>query len=263
MTRAKLAIVIDGAEPSGVDTEVGVPRSQLLAFFAVAVVASVVLPRVPFGRYVLYPFALLGTWAHELGHGIMAILLGGSFERLQVDRTLGGVAVYRGVGELGTALVAAAGLLGPALVGAVVILLGARTGAARRILAVLGIVVVLSVVLVVRSVFGVVALGLIGTALVGIGFAAPDRLRVLLAQFIGVQFCLASLGSLDYMFTDSFVRDGQRVDSDTGAIADVLLLPYWFWAVVIAALSFAIMAYAFWRAWIRPTATEARLAELD
>jgi hypothetical protein len=254
--------VTDGAEDTRIES---VPRPEparplILGFFGLAVVASVVLPRIPYGRNVLYPFALLGTWAHEMGHGLMAVLLGGSFEQLEVYRSLGGVAFYGGLGDFASVLVSAAGLLGPAILGAIVIVFGARASTARWVLAVLGVAVLVSVVLVVRNGFGVVALGLIGVALVGIGFAAPDRVRVGLAQLIGVQFCLASWGSLDYMFTSRFVRDGRTVDSDTQNIADVLLLPYWFWGGLIAALSFAIMAYAIYRAWIRPAREQPAIA---
>lgn len=244
--------VTDGAEISTTDVSPDVPRQQLLGFFAAAVIASVVLPLIPYGRYLLYPFALLGTWAHEMGHGLIAMLLGGSFEKLEVYQSLGGVAYYRGLGDLESVLVATAGLLGPAILGAIVIVFGARPGVARRVLAVLGVAVLLSVLLFVRNVFGVVSLGLIGAALVGIGFVGAARLRVALAQLIGIQFCLASFGTLDYMFTSTFVRDGVTVDSDTQSIAEVLFLPYWFWGGLIAALSFLIMGFAIFRAWIRP-----------
>ncbi|MGI9615337.1 MAG: M50 family metallopeptidase [Acidimicrobiales bacterium] len=243
----------DGAEILPTDVSPDVPRQQLLGFFAAAVVASIALPLIPYGRYLFYPFALLGTWAHEMGHGLMAMLLGGSFEKLEVYQSLGGVAYYRGLGDFASVLVAMAGLLGPAILGAIVIMFGARPGAARRVLAVLGVAVLLSIVLFVRNAFGVVSLGLIGAALVAIGFLGPARLRVALAQLIGVQFCLTSLGTLDYMFTSTFVRDGATVNSDTQAIAEVLFLPYWFWGGLIAALSFLIMGYAIFRAWIRPS----------
>lgn len=246
----------DGAEISTSEQSPDLSRQQLLGFFGFAVVASLVLPLIPFGRFVLYPFALLGTWAHELGHGVMAMILGGTFDRLEVYQGLGGVAYYRGLGDLASVGVAVAGLLGPAILGATVIMLGSRPGAARRVLAVLGVVVLASVLLFVRNAFGVLALGVIGVVLVGIGVAGPARLRVALAQLIGVQFCLTSLGTLDYMFTSTFERDGTTVESDTETIASVLFLPYWFWGGLIAALSFAIMGYAIFRAWIRPAQTE-------
>ena len=229
--------------------------------FWVAVLVSVVLPRIPFGRNLLYPFALLGTWAHEMGHGLVGLVVGGGFERLEIYRDLGGVAFIGGVGSLAGVLVSAGGLLGPALFGAAVIVLGARTGPARWVLAGLGLIVLLSAALVVRNAFGFVAMALIGAALVGIGLKAPDTARIGLSQLVGVQFCLASWGTLDYMFTKNFERDGRVVDSDTQNIADVLVAPYWFWGGVVAAASAALMFWAFHRAWIRPFRA-ARVPEL-
>ena len=36
------------------------------------------------GRFILYPFTILGTWFHEMGHGVTAMLMGGSFEQLEI-----------------------------------------------------------------------------------------------------------------------------------------------------------------------------------
>ena len=34
---------------------------------------------VPYGGYLLYPFTLLSTWVHEMGHGVTALLrIGGT-----------------------------------------------------------------------------------------------------------------------------------------------------------------------------------------
>ena len=41
--------------------------------------------------------------------------------------------------------------------------------------------------------------------------------------------------------------------SDTQAIAQQLLLPYWVWGALIAAASLLILAVSFWLAWVRPS----------
>lgn len=226
--------------------------NRLLALFWVAAAISLVLPRIPYGRHLLYPFALLGTWAHEMGHGVFAVLAGGSFNRLVIYQNLGGTAYSSGVGSLGRAFVAAGGLLGPALAGGIIIVLGSREASVRWILAGLAVLLGLSLLLVVRNVFGWVALGVIAIVLGGLAAYGPEAVRVLVTQLIGIQFCFASWGTLDYMFTRDFVRDGQVIESDTQEIADVLLLPYWFWGGLIALTSLAIMASSFYFAWVRP-----------
>ncbi len=234
-------------------TELTAPGgNRLMIFFWVAVVVSFVLPRIPYGRNVLYPFALLSTWIHEMGHGLFALLAGGSFNRLVIFSNLGGTAFSSGVGGLGRAFVAAGGLLGPAIAGGIIIVLGSREHTARWVLAGLSVLLIVSLLLFVRNAFGWVALGLIAAVLAPVAFYAPELVRIFVAQLIGIQFCLASWGTLDYMFTKNFERDGQILNSDTEEIADVLLLPYWFWGGLIAAMSFAIMASSFYVAWIRP-----------
>ncbi|MEL6980887.1 MAG: M50 family metallopeptidase [Actinomycetota bacterium] len=237
-------------------TDVTAGGNRLLAYFWATVAVSVILPRVPYGRQVLYPFALLGTWVHEMGHGLFAILVGGSFDRLVLYQNLGGTAYSSGVGSLGRALVAAGGLLGPALAGGLIIVLGSRESTARWVLAGLAVILALSLLLFVRNAFGVISLAIIAALLGVLAFYGPEVSRVVVAQFIGIQFCLASWGTRDYMFTRDFVRDGQVIDSDTQQIADVLLLPYWFWGGLIAAISLAIMASSFYVAWVVPFRSE-------
>ncbi|MEL7155651.1 MAG: M50 family metallopeptidase [Actinomycetota bacterium] len=227
---------------------------RLIQLFWAAVAISVILPRLPYGRLLLYPFALLGTWVHELGHGLTAIVVGGRFKRLEVHRNLDGLAFSSGLGGMGRAVVAAGGLLAPAVVGGLFIVLGSREATAPWILTGLAAAVLASVVFFVRNTFGWVALGLVGLALVPVAWRAPELIRVFVAQLVGIQFCVASWGSLNYMFTKNFVRnDGTLTDSDTQTIANVLLLPYWFWGGLIAAFSLAILAASFYLAWIYPT----------
>ena len=228
-------------------------QGQLIRVFWAAVVLSLVLPRVPYGRTLLFPFALLGTWAHEMGHGLTALGAGGSFKRLEVHRNLDGLAYSSGVGPFGRAVVAAGGLLAPAVAGGLVIVLGARESTAPWILAGLAAAVLVSVVLFVRNSFGWIALGLTGLLLVLVAWGATEVVRIFVAQLIGIQFCVASWGSLNYMFTKNFHRrDGTLMDSDTQTIANVLLLPYWFWGGIIAAVSLMILAGSFYLAWIYP-----------
>lgn len=62
--------------------ESSVSRAQLSWTFWSAALLSVGRPSVPFGEFVIYPFALLSTWAHELGHGVTALLWGGEIKYL-------------------------------------------------------------------------------------------------------------------------------------------------------------------------------------
>ena len=45
-----------------------------------SVVGTIALYWLPMGQTLAYPLVLLSTLAHELGHGIAALLVGGGFE---------------------------------------------------------------------------------------------------------------------------------------------------------------------------------------
>lgn len=214
--------------------------------FWLAAALSLIANLVPYGRYVLYPFALLSTWAHEMGHGLTAEVLGGDFKHLELYENLGGVA-WSSRPEWAGPLVAMGGLLGPAIAGGAFIVLGASKRAAPWTLAFLTFGLVLSLAVWIRPLFGFgfLAIAAIALGLGLIAFYANEMTRLVVTWFVGIQFCLGSLADFDYMFTESFMRDGQRKLSDTGAIADKWLLPYWFWGALVAALSLLILYAAF------------------
>jgi hypothetical protein len=85
------------------------------------------------------PLLWLSTVAHELGHGMTALALGGRFERFVIRSDGSGTASTAApLGDLPGALVCAGGLVGPALVAAVCFVLARRPLAARGCLAVFG-----------------------------------------------------------------------------------------------------------------------------
>jgi len=229
------------------------PDDRVARTFWGAALASFLLSVIPFGGYVLYPFALLGTWAHEMGHGLAAMATGGTFESLELYSNLGGVAYYSGAGGggLGEAFIAAAGLLAPALAGGVVVALGSRKGSARWVLDVIGAAMVVSAVVFIRNPFGFAATILIGAALFAVGHRASELVEIGVAQFVGVRLSMEALSDIDYMFTSTFGRGGETVMSDTEAIARQLGFTYWFWGALIAAICIAILACAYYVAWRR------------
>jgi hypothetical protein len=233
-------------------------RRLIMAFWGAAVLSLVLHFAQPYGRYLLYPFAFLSTWAHELGHGLTALLCGGEFRELVLFPNLGGYARHTATGFIARPLVSAGGLLGPAIVGGMLIVLGSRSErVAKAALGVLAGAVLLSLALWIRPANGdgLIGVGLaagIGVALVALALKGNAFLKLFVLQLLGIQFCLGSLSDFDYMFTKGFMRDGALRNSDTQNIAESLLLPYWFWGGLIAAASVLILIAAFYVAWIRP-----------
>lgn len=59
-------------------------RTKRIVLLAVCAAISVSLWQTTLGSYLLYPFTILATWFHEMGHGLAALLTGNSFERLLI-----------------------------------------------------------------------------------------------------------------------------------------------------------------------------------
>ena len=94
------------------------PPTSRRALVIAAVIAVVIEHLVPFGGWILYPFTLLATWVHEMGHGVTALLVGGTFSSLDIFRDASGLAHINAARGFPMALSCMGGLLAPPLVGA-------------------------------------------------------------------------------------------------------------------------------------------------
>jgi hypothetical protein len=197
------------------------------------------LPALPFGAYLIYPFIILTTWFHEMGHGLTAMVLGQNFQQLLIFPDGSGLAQSAFDGEpspFTLAAIAAGGPLAPSAVGALLIVASAHPRAWRPVLWLAAGVILTSVAIWVRSLTGLWALSLVAGVLGLVAARGSPGFARFALQFVGVLGALSMLGSFDYLFSASAVIDGQVLLSDTGQIAAVLGLPHWFWAGLILLL---------------------------
>ena len=245
-----------GSDAGSAGNPTSLSRDKLLALFGIAVVVSVGLGMVSWGGVIIYPFRLFATWAHEMGHGIGALITGNSFVDLELYRSLGGQARVGGADGISQVIVSSLGLIGPAVLGAVIMIAGSRARTAPFVLGGLAAFVALSAFLWIRNTFGFFAMLAIAVVLGLIAKFAPPVGRIAVAQLLALQMALSSWSSRDYLFISGFERDGQRLDSDTQNIADELFLPFWFWGGLLGGLSIVVLVWAFWVAWLRPLAKQ-------
>ncbi len=217
------------------------PADRTRLFLLLSIVATVVLFYVP---YVGYPLMLLSTLAHELGHGIAAVIAGGDFLEFRLYSDGSGVAMHSGVaGRIGRAFVSAGGLCGPAIVAALAFALGRSERHASRGLAVVGALLALAVVLVVRNIFGVLFVGATAAACLIIAAKARPWASQVALVFVGVQLALSVFSRGDYLFTE-FARTAQgKMPSDVAQMSNALFLPYWFWGGVCGAFSVVVLLF--------------------
>jgi Peptidase M50B-like len=212
-----------------------------LTWLIAAAIATIVLWQLPVGNYILYPFTILATWFHEMSHGLMAQLLGGQFRKLEIFGNGSGVATYAmslSLAPIGPAIVAAAGPMGPPIAGSALILASRSFKAATLSLKILGGFLLLSTLIWVRSLFGLIAIPLLGLIILGIALKAPRWMQGFAIQFLGVQACVSTYHQLDYLFSYSA---GPLGLSDTAQMQQRLLLPYWFWGGLMAIASLVIL----------------------
>ena len=216
--------------------------------------------------WLLAPFRWLHIYVHEFGHGIAALLSGGSFDSFEMY-TYSGVAHVRTSGTgLVQAFVSAGGLCGPAVVGGVFLATGRNARWARIALAGFGVFMALSLILWTRTPFGwgfgatVAALSLL------VALYARAAFAQMMLVFLGVQLALSVYTGGGYLFTQYVqIQSGFRGPSDTEAMSLALGLPYWFWGGACAAFSVLVLLAGMW-AYVRPqlrkSPSHARLAAL-
>ncbi len=206
---------------------------------------SILLWQTYWGSLLLYPFTILATWFHEMGHGLAAILSGGQFEQLAIYSDGSGVALSLmpvDASVFSGAFVAAAGPLGPPLAGAALIVASRSRRATRIALGLLAGALLISTLIWVRSMTGWLVLPGIALAVLAVLLRGSLKLQDFTIQLLGVQACISAWHDTGYLFSDGGFVAGQAQRSDTAAIADSLLLPYWFWGGAISLLIVALLA---------------------
>jgi len=90
-------------------------RHRAVLLVAVAI-ASIGLWQTQTGSMILYPFTILATWFHEMGHGITTLLTGSDFRELVIHPDGSGYAVSVRPADgsrIADALISAGGRWGP------------------------------------------------------------------------------------------------------------------------------------------------------
>jgi len=169
-----------------------------------------------------YPVQLFVTLLHEIGHGLGALLTGGSIDHIEVHANLGGLCFTRGGWRL---VILPAGYLGSTLFGAAILWTACRTRYDRAASVVLGGGLLLMTVLFVRTLTGVLGGLAYGALLVVSGLKLHEDFNDLLLSFLG-------LASLSYALWDVklLLDPAVRSRSDAQMLSEIIPLPALVWA---------------------------------
>ena len=200
-------------------------RARARVILAGSLAVTALLYVVPFGRTVGWPLVLVSTLAHELGHGLAALVLGGQFHSLYIAPDASGVAAWSGAfGRLGMATVAGAGLVGPAAAACLLLIWGRRPVGARRALLAAGAGLCLIAILWIHNPFGLVFTLLLGSVLLLVGTKAPGAAQSVVI-LLAVQLALSVFSRGDYLFTRMALTTAGPMPSDVSVMAGALFLP--------------------------------------
>lgn len=169
-----------------------------LALAVVAFMIALVLWQMQGLFFVTFPFRLFVTMIHELGHGVSAVLTGGSFLHFEITRRGAGLAYTSGGWRW---VIIQAGYLGTALFGAVLLLLTHRTRQPGRVAIGVG------------ALIGILTLAYSGMSLAKLGFLE-------MIPVIGV------LGAALYLFLTQETDEGRYLGVIVGACGGLLLMMF-------------------------------------
>lgn len=225
---------------------------------ALALIAAVGFALTIFYTPLAYPFLLLTTVFHEVGHALAVLVSGGTVDGIVINANGSGYCRHAGgAGFWQQVLISSAGYLGSAVEGSFLLFLTLRLEKGGRIVLIFLSAALLAVcALWTRNVFGLVTT--LGLA-VAIGLCAwrlPAILAELVAIFLSSYVALYAVSAMSHMamFPIPRVPGGVRgvglemgmVLSDQDKLANLTNIPPMFWAVVWLAFALLALVCAVW-----------------
>jgi hypothetical protein len=212
----------------------------------VAAALSLGLSLTPWGKLPLYPFKLFTTWVHECGHALMTLLLGGSVSSIMIEPDTSGVTrSLVPAGRMARGLVASSGYLGATVVGCLLMAATRVEKWARAIVWAVGALMLLTLVIWMRNVFGFVVVLAWGAGLVALAREASGQASRFVLSLLAIQVALDAVYDIRVLFQ----VDGGHSDAET--MASLFLLPAWLWASAWMLTSVGMLGWTLWMTRVR------------
>lgn len=218
-------------------------KKGILIFVLIAL-ATIIIWQIPLGKYILYPFTILGIWFHEMGHGITALLLGAGLYELQIHPEGYGFAIHSTdalFGNLGLALISAGGPIGPTIAGFLLIISSKNNRSINIALFLLSLIILISIVLWIRNFTGILMMLCFVILFLFVLVKGKEEFRRFTVQFLGVQAFASVYLSIGYLYSNSASVGDSSFMSDTEFMTRYLILPHWFWASILILFSILML----------------------
>lgn len=227
---------------------------QTLTIIGLAGLVSLLLMTLPWLGWFNYPFRLLLTMVHELGHGLAALLTGGHFISFVVLPNGAGLAQTAGGWRL---VVIPAGYLGVAVFGAGLIMLGRSHRWGRMALGIIGgLMMLLSLRYGLPGILYLDILSGILTTLVGVIFGgllvwvavkAPPGWIIFLIHLIAIQAVFIAFS--DLLGLIGLSARFSPPENDARSMAELTFIPAIIWALLWVVEAVALIGGAIWVTW--------------
>lgn len=234
--------------------------TETLTLVGLAALTALIITIVPIVNLLNFPFRLLITIVHELGHGLTALLTGGSFHNFVIAPNGSGLAYTAGGWRF---LVIPAGYLGVALFAAILISLGRSHRRSRWALGIIGGAMILLSLLYGRPAvadFGAILGGvltimmgvILGAIFVRVALTANPGAVIFFLHLIAIKAGLTA-------FSDIVTVAGVNLNgglaahaNDARSMAELTGIPAVIWALLWVVLAGLIIGGAVYGTWIHP-----------
>ena len=229
-----------------------------LTLIGLAGLFTLLIAIVPGLNLLNYPFRLLLTLVHELGHGLAALITGGDFIRFQISPDGSGLAYTAGGWRF---VVIPAGYLGVALFGALLIAIGHNHRLSRMAMGLIGGgMVLLTIRYAIPTIFtGQILVGSLTTAagiifgaiFLGVALKATPRLIIFLIHVVAIQAGLTAFSDLSTVIglSTQFLN---APANDARSMAELTFIPAIVWALLWAVAALVLIGGAIWLTWLGP-----------
>jgi len=212
----------------------------------VAATLSLGLSLTPWGKLLLYPFKLFTTWVHECGHALVMLMVGGTVSSIVIEPDTSGVTrSLLPAGRMARGLVASSGYLGASVVGCLLMAATRVEKWARAVVWTVGALMLLTLVVWMRNLFGFVVVLAWGAGLVALARKAGGEASRFVLSLLAIQVALDSVYDIRVLFH----VDGGHSDAET--MATLFLLPAWLWASAWMLVSVGMLAWTLWMTRVR------------
>jgi hypothetical protein len=171
----------------------------------------------------------------------MTVLLGGSVGSIAIEPDTSGLTQSLvPVGRIARGLVASSGYLGASVVGCLLMAATRVEKRARAIVGAVGALMLFTLVIWIRNLFGWLVVAAWGAALVTLARKASGHGPRFLLSLLAIQVALDSIYDIRVLFH----VDGGHSDAET--MARLFLLPPWLWASAWMLMSVGMLAWTLW-----------------